>query len=104
MNHESKKYLWTDAEILWAVVSSKGTEGVNKEDILSCVDSVQHMILTDEELHGGVSRLKSGGFISENGGRYNLTAYFIDNKPKSIKGKPSAEYKYCYKILGLKVS
>ena len=98
------RYLWTDAEILWAIVSSRAKEGINKEGIIRCVDSIQYLILTDEEITGGLNRLKSGGFISENNNQYKPVSFFINNIPKLIKGKLSTEYKYCYKTLGLKVN
>lgn len=68
---KKEKFTWLDSEILWAISCLGKSEGATREDILTCVDSHQHMLLPKNKLSQCFHRLdyliKQGFRLSSDG-------------------------------------
>jgi len=70
------RYLWSDAWLLQAIAVAASRDGsATLTEILGAADAVNHAMPTDEELHGGFSRLTAAGFVTEIDGRFGLTSH-----------------------------
>ena len=67
------EYLWSDAWLLQSIVLASGTGPATLAQIIGAADAVNHALLTDDELHGGLVRLTSGGFVAETEARFAVT-------------------------------
>lgn len=61
----SIKYKWSDAWILLAIVYASIEKEATLENVIKFADTIEHAILTFEELEGGLARLTMGSFIEE---------------------------------------
>lgn len=60
-----KVYLWSDAWLFQAITIASHEKPASLTDILAVADGVNHAMPTDDELHGALARLSSGGLIRE---------------------------------------
>jgi hypothetical protein len=67
-------YLWSDAWLLQAIAIASQNAPATLAQVLAAADGVNHALPTDEELHGGFSRLTAGGFVTEIDGCFTMTA------------------------------
>ena len=67
------KFLWSDAWLLQAVALAARQAPATLAEVIGAADAVQHALLTDDELHGGLVRLTGGGFVEEVDHRFRLT-------------------------------
>jgi len=67
-------YLWSDAWLLQAVALASRKQPAPLSEILGAADAVNHAMPTDDELHGALVRLTTGGFVEEIDGQFQLTA------------------------------
>lgn len=67
------EYLWSDAWLLQSIVLASGNRPATLAQVIGAADAVNHALLTDDELHGGLVRLTTGGFVVEIGSRFAVT-------------------------------
>ena len=67
-------YLWSDAWLLQSIVLASGDGPATLAQVIGAADAVNHALLTADELHGGLARLTTGGFVVETNGRFAETA------------------------------
>jgi hypothetical protein len=58
-------YLWSDAWLLQSIVLASGNGPATLSQVIAAADGVNHALPTDDELHGGLVRLTTGGFVEE---------------------------------------
>lgn len=66
-------FLWSDAWLLQAVAVASHARPATLSEILGAADAVNHALPTDDELHGGFSRLAGANYIEEVDGKFRLT-------------------------------
>lgn len=66
-------FLWSDAWLLQAIILASGNGPATLAQIFGAADAVNHAMLTDDELHGGLARLTTGGFVAESAARFVIT-------------------------------
>ena len=67
-------YLWSDAWLLQSIVLASSDAPATLAQVIGAADAVNHALLTDDELHGGLSRLTTGGVVVETNGRFAVTS------------------------------
>ena len=71
-------FVWTDALILLSLIYNHDHGGADINKIISTADAINHMILTREELDGGLGRLRLVGYIEEVGEKYRAIQPVIE--------------------------
>src|SRR5690348_3409317 len=67
------QFLWSDAWLLQAIVLASGAGPATLAQVIGAADAVNHALLTSDELHGGLLRLTTGGFVAETDERFSVT-------------------------------
>ena len=73
------EFLWSDAWLLEAIVVASSSGKGSLTEIIGAADAINHAILCDDEIHGGLVRLVAGGFIDDDQGRFRPTALVPSN-------------------------
>ncbi|MDQ3907205.1 MAG: hypothetical protein M3268_02560 [Acidobacteriota bacterium] len=68
------EFVRSDAWLLLAVLLASREHYAPVEKIIEAGDYINRDIFSDEELNGGFTRLKAGGFVKERGGKYSATS------------------------------
>jgi hypothetical protein len=66
-------YLWSDAWLLQAIILATRSGPATLSQVIASADAVNHALPTNDELHGGFSRLTTGGLIEEIDGCFRFT-------------------------------
>ena len=72
-NNAMLPFLWSDAWLLQAIAVASHAKSATLSEILGAADAVNHALPTDDELHGGFSRLADADYIEEVDGKFRLT-------------------------------
>ena len=67
------QFLWSDAWLLQAIVLASGNGPATLAQVIAAADAVNHALPTDDELHGGLVRLTTSGFVAEADERFTIT-------------------------------
>src|SRR5687767_10778407 len=103
LESESKPSLtWIDAQIFLCIATLNESRGAGVSQVIECVDYRQKMVRTDEELKGGLGRLKAAHLIEKRGGEYFVTESFIANLPRTATNRLSWRRRDWYRLLGVK--
>jgi hypothetical protein len=78
-------YLWSDAWLLQPIIVASRERPATLAEVLAAADSVNHALPTSDELHGGLARLTSGGFVQELGNRFAATHEVVSTVLPEIK-------------------
>ncbi len=78
MPNNDSPFVWTDALILLSLTYNHDHGGADFNKIVSTADAINHMILTREELDGGLRRLRHAGYVEELGEKYGATQSVIE--------------------------
>ena len=70
MTRRKIQHQWSDAWLLLAIVHASANDEANIEGITDAADGINHAVLTQEELAGGLSRLPTAGLIREEDGTF----------------------------------
>jgi len=67
------KFLWSDSWLLEAIVLASSSGSASLTEIIGAADAINHAILCDDEIHGGLVRLVASGFIDDDNGTFRPT-------------------------------
>jgi hypothetical protein len=70
MTHHPEPLVWSDAWLLLALLLSSADGAVGRGGLIEAGDYINHAVFTEEELSGGIRRLRARGNLLEDGGRY----------------------------------
>lgn len=73
MEEERDQFSTSDVLILLAVLASTFSGGVDVRGILSFVDYIDHNVLSEDELLGGLHRLAGWGFVTSHDGLFRAS-------------------------------
>jgi len=76
---------WSDAWLLLSIIYS--WEPADRDRLRAIGDFINHAILTDEELDGGLARLQHEGHVIANGNKYSPSPAVFAWYAASTKGK-----------------
>ena len=76
---------WSDAWLLLSLIYSG--EPADRDRLRAIGDFINHAILTDEELDGGLARLQREGHVIANGNKYSPSAAVSAWYAASTEGK-----------------
>jgi hypothetical protein len=84
-------FVETDSFILMAIACEQQAGGADEARIRNNVDGIERIGLTDEQLQGGLDRLRSAGYIGRRGKRHALRARVSRSVPRTAKGSLSLQ-------------
>ena len=88
MDEDNDQFCTSDILILLAVLAGTFSGGVDVRGILSFVDYVDHNVLSEDELVGGLHRLAGWGFITSHDGLFRASLKFAkEYERRADKGK-----------------
>jgi len=92
MDENGDQLLTSDVMILLAVLESTYAGGINVRGILSHVDYMDHNVLSEDDLVGGLHRLSGWGFISAHDGLFRAQMKFArEYRLRAEKSKSNRE-------------
>jgi hypothetical protein len=71
-------YVPTDAWVLYAVIHASKSEPASLAKVIAVGDYYNHAVFTDDELYGGLERLKSGGWVVSKQHTFSISNKCID--------------------------
>lgn len=79
----------TDYFIFDAIAGQHDRGGADESIIVDAVDYFQRLVLTLEELEGGIQRLLAHGAIDQRAGKFLISAVHAPSLPRTPKGEVS---------------
>jgi hypothetical protein len=76
MPQDKAYFPWTDAWLLLSLIYSR--EPADRERINSIGEYINHAIFTDEEVEGGLARLRAAEYVVEEGESYAASPAVLD--------------------------
>ena len=97
MDEPVSRFVWSDAWLLLAILYARGP--ANRAKIKEIGDFINHAIFTDEELEGGLERLKRTGHVIEADGRFQPSPA-VSSWYENVSPKRSYVYKDLERVEG----